>query len=433
MAEPDAEFQKQIRAAFDNLTDEQKRNVLMWGNPNGLAGGVSNEARAAISFPKTDFPALHELQRIKGTLQENADVNRAYFGMQMANTPSHQAGLMVDPYWKPYPTSDYQGVDVAAGMNSDAVDALATQLSRLEPLYPGITSRLQNYLIGQPPREVGALAWFRPVVPKLGNPPGLLDYEIGSPAQATFLRRITGSTYRPGKGDLLTRATPASQGDWHSTNAAEYGSQLDATMAHELGHATQHTMKDFVRGLPEGSDAAKRFDYLTNILGTAGPGNQAISGYAADASRNAMMTNRGTFRASEEPFAELFAAARSPQGLDIQSPNLGVRRAAINDIVGTRTPRQAETLLDRVGLLNETEKSLRNEGFSEVGAVAPELAMQIGLPALAGLLASKTHGNVRSALSGAAVGAGLGSLAGPEGTVIGGALGAGASLARQLL
>lgn len=429
MAEVDAEFQAQIRKAFDALSDEQKRNVLNWGNPNGL---TPPESSPSISFPKTDFPALYELKQATGKLNENAEFNRATADMLLGR--NGETGLTTDPYLKIYPKGEFGGLtDLAgSGVNLDAVEALSSQMHRLSGLYPGTMSRMENYLVGHDP-ERQALAWFRPGMPNPGRIPGEMPYEIGSPAQATFLRQVMGQSYHPNTGELMTSQSPVSADDFHAYNSSMYDSQLQGTMAHELGHATQHTMRDFVSGLSEDSPARQAFDQMTSILGTAGPGNQAISGYARQASSSAMQRGLGQFRASEEPFAELFSVARSPQGFDIGSSNLGVQRAALNDIVGGRSPQQAATLLDRVGVLNHTEKALRNEGFGEVGGVAPELAMQIGLPALAGLIASKTHGNVKAALSGAAAGGAIGGLAGPEGTLVGAGLGAGANLVRQLL
>lgn len=138
--------------------------------------------------------------------------------------------------------------------------------------------------------------------------------------------------------------------------------------------------------------------------------------------------------ASKEPFAELFSLARSPQGLDyMKTGSKSALEEMVFDPAKIRQGPGAMKLADRIGEFNSVEGKLRNVGFNEVGSAAPELAMQIGFPALAGLLAGKTHGNAKAALSGAAVGSGIGSLAGPEGTLIGGALGAGAGLARQLL
>lgn len=390
--------------------------------PEGLS-------RATVHFDPTQHEALSKLRDEMERLNQNAAVNRSTLDLQFGKS-GRVPPVVEDAFYKLYGP---EGVDPAALVNTDATGALAAQMSRLEGLYPGITSRMLHYSVGRVDPYEHTLAWYNNLG-RAANKPGNVFYEIGSPGEASAMRAAIGPQFRASNGSLLSRNVPTGSSDWLAARGGLYDSQLDATMAHELGHATHYTMTDFAKGLGEQSQmtgAARDMGALNSILG--GGHNADISGYAADASAIQRRAGASQFAAAREPFAELFSVARSPAGMDINSGNLDVRRAAIKQLISDRSPRQAEGLMDKVGLLNQTEKNLRNEGFNEVGSLAPDLALQLGLPALAGLMASKTHGNVKAALSGAAFGGGLGSMAGPEGTLIGGALGAGAGLARQLL
>lgn len=428
----DENFLKLIAAQFDAMPEEQKRNVMNWGTPEGRAAGVNRdwqpwEQEAAQSMPDAAnlgaLDTMPALQQLKGELTSKALANQAavntafgrpmpvtgdtYFGLSSAAAK----GLSDDTY-------------AAAVMNPNRANALAEQMSRLSELYPHGVQRMQKLAVGQTGNE----GWFEPQNYLGVDRPGAVKYQIGLPAEPAYMRGALGGEARvsPALGD-------AGNGRFFASNDTLYpGGQFPSVATHEFGHAVQSSMSDFVQGLdrtdPEHRAAADAYNKFVARLGSS-PADH-ISSYA-ERSRLQTVGQYGDAQASREPFAELFSVARSPQGMERFTQ--GTKEGLLSDMVGSRPGPQAQKLAADVGEFNSVENKLRGVGYSEVGSIAPELAMQVGLPALGGLLASKTHGNVKAALSGATAGAAAGGFFGPEGSLIGAGLGAGAGLARQLL
>lgn len=441
--ELDAQRQYRIDAAANGVTPPENPALTAADNPT-----------AALTFQDSDLPALASLRdywtsdhgalldrqsrAAVGTMSDSQTARRQLLDMASGNKAEVDAqfsklypgGVKIvdDPFYGlRQPGLVNADTYAAAVLNPNRTSALAEQMLRLEDQYPGITQRMVHLGIGRTGNE----GWnaMAPYLKDPSAPAGATPYYMGLPAEASALR---GAQVAPTTSPLLGD----SQGFFAADDPKLYKGLFESTATHEFGHAVQGSMHDFVQGLDENSnpaarDAGQAYRSLVGRLG--GEDASFISRYARRGQENEGLGAWGSVpggAASKEPFAELFSLARSPQGMDYLKTG---SKSALKDIVGERDGYTAMKLADRVGELNSVEGKLRNVGFNEVGAAAPDMVMQMGLPALAGLLASKTHGNVKAALSGAAIGGGIGGLAGPEGTLIGGALGAGAGLARQLL
>lgn len=417
----------EARTAFEKLTPEQRRNVMNWGTPEGIPTPELDNLASPASYGtslRADWGAMTHDQLKTAAMKDRGLANQLavnnQFGREMpltgdthyALSPSvaEQRGLSQDQF-------------AAAVMNQHRSSALAEEMARLNDLYPGNVSRMQKLAIGQPNNE----GWYEAQRFLGVDRPGAVKYQIGLPAEPPYLR---------GAMDVTARTSPRlsseGPGNFFAGNDTLYpGGVFNHVGAHEFGHAVNESMSDFARSLPDDSTGARKYFTFLKDLGRQ-PAKD-ISGYA-EQSRLRQGGAESANLSSREPFAELFSMARSEPGMEyFNNPSAETRSNLMDAISKNRSTGNADNAMKRVDQFNDAEKSLRNEGFSEVGAAAPEMLMQLGLPALTGVLASKTHGNVRAALSGATAGAGIGSFFGPEGTLVGGALGAGAGLARQLL
>lgn len=415
----------EAREAFEKLTPEQRRNVMNWGTPNGLAP----DRMPSVKFAPEDVPHLTKLQDARQALMARQEL--------VKQTVNEQFGRPVpiteDPHYLLYPPRGMESVGPAAYADASRTGALAEEMARLSQQYPGGMSRMTNLTVGRAAGE--AEAWYRSHG-RVGAP-GEVRYELGTPGVDALLKGN-----RPEWAPLGTRQPSFREMSAFGINPEQFAARgtegydhfLNAISTHELGHQTHASMADFVKSLPDNSEAKAKFVQFQRRLATQNAAH--IGGYADDARNFANEHSMQQYgvgdvtQASKEPFAELFSVARSPAAFDYAQTG---NKTALQAMMGGRDATKSAKLMDNIGELNSVEKSLRNEGFSEVGAAAPGMLMQLGLPALTGLLASKTHGNVKAALGGATVGAGIGGMFGPEGTLVGGALGAGAGLARQLL
>lgn len=440
--ELDAQRQYRIDAAANGVTPPENPALTAADNPT-----------AALTFQDSDLPALASLrdywtsdhgalldrqsraavgtmgdsQTARRQLLDMASGNKAEVDAQFSKLYPGGVKIVDDPFYGlRQPGLVNPDTYAAAVLNPNRTSALAEQMLRLEDQYPGITQRMVHLGIGRTGNE----GWnaMAPYLKDPSAPAGATPYYMGLPAEASALR---GANLAPMTSPTLGN----SNGFFAADNSNLYPGLFESTATHEFGHAVQGSMHDFVQGLdemnnPAAREAGQAYRSLVGRLG--GEDASYISRYARQGQLDAGAGAWGSVpggAASKEPFAELFSLARSPQGVDYLQTG---SKSALKEIVG-RGDSAPLKLADRIGELNSVEGKLRNVGFNEVGAAAPDMVMQMGLPALAGLLASKTHGNVKAALSGAALGGGIGGLAGPEGTLIGGALGAGAGLARQLL
>lgn len=429
------------------LTPEDAEGLMGLGKPKLLTS--------------PDAYAQTQLAALQRSSASNLDsVNSAFSGLNPQGVP-----VFDSPAYKLFPPSPHtayrnqlpynhpdEAAYPAAYLNPNRTDALAEQMGRLEAQYPGVTHRMEGLEVGR--ADPGVQAWHVELSRPAGDPFGAVPYRMGTPA-------MPGVVSRPSRMETWTPAgshplADASDPSWFAANDALYpNGNYEATAAHETGHAVQSAMHDFVRGLdakvragtatPEELVAATDYRILVGRLGTSSAAH--ISGYAQYGRAQAMgKPGGGTLdgvmggQSSKEPFAELFSVARSPQGQQLYDTGRltpgwarDLAGAHPNSGASWRTTDQQIKLMDNIGDLNNVEKGLRNVGFNEVGSAAPVMGLQLAAPVLAGLLASKTHGNVQAALTGAAGGAALGSWGGPEGTLVGGALGAGVGLAKQLL
>lgn len=424
----DAEGTKQV------MDEARRQTTKFWQQMQGKSteeildrlsqvGGARPDPMAALA----QLDHLPALQQFKQEMTARAGLNQQLVDSQFKNLYPGGVKITNDPFFglatKPGVNEDLFAQSV---LNPYRTQALADQMNRLEAQYPGITRRMVSLGIGQPNNEGwNAMAGF---LKDPSAPAGATPYTMGLPAEASRLRGAT----------AFERTSPAlggSNGFFAADNPSLYPGLYEATATHEMGHAVQGSMHDFVKGLDElhDRDAAAAGNAYRQLVGRLGGEDASyISRYARQGQLKAGNAPWGPVpggEASKEPFAELFSVARSPQGMDYLQTG---SKSALKDMIGSGDAAPLK-MADRIGELNSVEGKLRNVGFNEVGSAAPDMAMQIGLPALAGLLASKTHGNAQAALSGAAVGSGVGSFAGPEGTLVGGALGAGAGLVRQLL
>ncbi len=391
-------------------------------------GGGRPDPMASLTYQGTRFPALDQLANEVVGEQNLIGANRDLVTKQFKSLYPKGVNLGTDSFYPIATPAGYSESDFAAKvLNPNRTGALAEQMARLEAQYPGIARRMTSLGIGRPGNEGwNALMGY---LKEPGAPAGVVPYHMGLPAESSALRGAT----TPAR---LSPELGTGNGFFAADDPRLYKGLFESTAAHEFGHATQGSMHDFVRGLDERNNpaAAEAGAAYRQLVGRLGGSDAAyISRYADKARLQAGLGPWGQVAggaASKEPFAELFSVARSPQGVEYAKKGGG---SALKEMIGSRTGSGAMKMADSIGELNSVEGKLRNVGFNEVGAVTPKLAMQVGLPALAGLLASKTHGNVRSAMEGAALGSGLGGMAGPTGTLVGGAVGAGAGLLNQLL
>lgn len=429
MAGMDAEGTKQV------MEEAKRQSAKFWAQMEGKstdeildrlknAGGGRPDPMGRLDT-LDDMPALTDLRR---SLSTRASLNQQLVNDQFSHLYPEGVKVTNDPF---FGLAYKQGIDpnkyAQAVLNPNRTGALAEQMNRLEEQYPGITKRMVSLGIGQPNHEGWNTAASYLKDP--GAPAGTTPYYMGLPAESSLMR---GATVDPRTSPMLGD----SQGFFAADDPRLYSGQFEATAAHEMGHAVQTSMHDFVQGLdeahnPAAAEAGSAYRQLAGRLG--GEDASFISRYARQSQLQAGNSPWGSVAgaaASKEPFAELFSVARSPQGLDYLKTG---NKSALAEMIGPKEAQPAMKMADRIGELNSVEGKLRNVGFNEIGSAAPDLVMQMGLPALTGLLASKTNGNAKAALSGAAAGSTVGGFFGPEGSLIGAGLGAGAGLARQLL
>lgn len=335
--------QRTARAAFDKLSPEQKRNVLNWGNPEGLNpnAGLHATLEGQMNAARTGRPRAltpNEVETLRGgglaakalriNLQNEksqllntqvsalqtaskanqASVNEAFAGLypkgvkireSVGNrlyTPGEHTVMGNPAFGEPAEVAKYP----AAYMNPNATDALAEQMSRLEEVYPGITHRMASVEVG---RHSSAAAWYNDAVPKhlrqeLGlssmdaslthAPPGAVPYNMGTPARAQLIahpEHLTDPNFEHFVGKSHSALSDPS---WVAANDALYPNYLHSVGAHELGHAVHYSMHDFVksidtrlqRGEPVTQAEIEAAMHYRNFVTRLGNSNAHISGYA---------------------------------------------------------------------------------------------------------------------------------------------------------
>lgn len=336
------------------------------------------------------------------------------------------------------------------------------QISELDPDYVSKLLKQWAYLGNQYPETMNSLVGLGPTPSESFSSLRNLT-ATGNQAQLGVRSGLTAE-------DFDRRIAKSIRSGWNVGSQQTAGLAPDVTFmdpaasvgTHEFGHALQNRLGHFYDKIPTETTATKAYEDLLNqsIAENFNP-HTAYSEYAQKGlERNLMHFMKPEVASLYDPadianLREIGVKASSstyPKITEAEVAKLPVyiRRTLAQEPLSEafamgRTPRyplgaferlmpQTSNALSASNVLNDAVNAAKAEGFR--GAIAPELLFKGAGGLAAGLAAPKLidyvtpgGGFLNRALKGAAAGAGYGSIAGPEGALVGAGLGA---LATQL-